>query len=144
MHNQSSIMAFPILTLFRAIVTDISISSFDRHFGTYKLFGQVCAMKYFPRDALILNLIIFAPSAANLSTPVQFHKNRLRSLLERPFNVFQRKEVVISSTSLFLVYLCMSSIEISLIPSTRSLSYLAVNFNNIFGLTTLLNPAINA
>lgn len=144
MQDQSSIMALPVFTLFRTIVTDISMSSFDRHFGTYRLFGQVWAIKYFPRAALMLNPIIFAPSAANLSTPVQFHKNKLRSSLERSFKVLQRKEVVISSTSLFLVYLWISSIEISLIPSTRSLSYFAVNLDNIFGLTTLLNPAINA
>lgn len=137
-------MALPVLTLFSTIVTDISISSLDRHLGTYRLFGQVWAMKYFPRAALMLSLMIFAPSAASLSTPVQFHKNKLRSSFERPSKVLQRKEVVISSTSLFLVYLCMSSIEISLMPSTRSLSYFALNLDKIFGLTTLLNPAINA
>jgi hypothetical protein len=84
-----------------------------------------------------------APSAAILSTPVQFHKNIALSSFESYSRVFHSNYEVIESR-LDLVCCFRSSMFIILSPSISILSYFAVNLDISFGLMTLLKPDISA
>jgi hypothetical protein len=141
--DQSSMIAFPVLMLFKTILTAISISYLDLQAGTSRFFQQVCATKYSFFDRLMLIPMVLAPSAGILSTPVQFHRNIPLSSLESPSSVLHSSWAVSGST-VDLVCFWRSSIDMVDTPSIRRFSYLEVNLAISLGLITLLKPAIKA